>query len=122
MFGVNLPVEKKIFVSLTSIYGIGMKTARKICIATGVKCEMRAKDLSETELDLIRDYISRNFIVEGDLRGQVAQNIKMKISIGCYEGARHRLGLPVRGQRTKTNSRTRKGHGRAIANKKVVAK
>lgn len=122
MFGVNLLVEKKIFVSLTGIYGIGVKTAKKICIATGIDCEKRAKELSDADIDKIRDYISKNFTVEGDLRGQIAQNIKMKISIGCYEGARHRLKLPVRGQRTKTNSRTRKGHGKAIANKKVVSK
>ena len=121
--GVSLPIEKKVYVSLSYLFGVGISTAKRICKAVGVDCERRMKDLSIEELDLIRNYIGKNFVVEGDLRGQIAQNIKLKISIGCYEGNRHRNGLPVRGQRTKTNAKTRKGRNRRpIPNKKSVNK
>ncbi len=120
--GVNLPVTKKVYVSLSYLFGIGMVTAKQICSAVKIDCERRMEDLSNDELDKIRNYISKNFLVEGDLRGQIAQNIKLKISIGCYEGSRHRLRLPVRGQNTKTNAKTRKGRSAPIANKKIVAK
>ena len=120
--GVDLPRDKRVEIGLTYIYGIGLSTSKKILAESGVDGDTRVKDLTDDEVRKISDIINESLTVEGDLRGQIAQNIKMKISIGCYEGARHRLKLPVRGQRTKTNSRTRKGHGKAIANKKVVAK
>lgn len=120
--GVNLPIEKKLYVSLSYLFGIGFVVAKQICKAVDIDCERRTKDLSEEELDKIRSYIDKNFSIEGDLRGQISQNIKLKISIGSYMGSRHRLRLPVRGQRTKTNAKTRKGRSAPIANKKVVAK
>ena len=120
--GVNLPIEKKLYVSLSYLFGIGFVVAKQICKAVYIDCERRTKDLSEEELDKIRSYIDKNFSIEGDLRGQISQNIKLKISIGSYMGSRHRLRLPVRGQRTKTNAKTRKGRSAPIANKKVVAK
>ena len=120
--GVNLPIEKKVYVSLSYLFGIGMITAKQICKAVNVDCEKRMKELSDEEVEKLRNYIDKHFSVEGDLRGQISQNIKLKIAIGCYEGSRHRNRLPVHGQRTKTNAKTRKGRSAPIANKKIVAK
>ena len=116
--GVDLPKDKRVEIGLTYIYGIGRKSADIILKETGVNPDIRVKDLSEDDLAKIRDYIDKNFIVEGDLRRNVAFNIKRLVEIGCYRGVRHRKGLPVRGQRTKTNARTRKGPVKTIANKK----
>ena len=116
--GVDLPKDKRVEIGLTYIYGIGRKSADIILKETGVNPDIRVKDLSEDDLAKIRDYIDKNFIVEGDLRRNVALNIKRLVEIGCYRGVRHRKGLPVRGQRTKTNARTRKGPAKTIANKK----
>ena len=116
--GVDLPKDKRGEIGLTYIYGIGRKSADIILKETGVNPDIRVKDLSEDDLAKIRDYIDKNFIVEGDLRRNVALNIKRLVEIGCYRGVRHRKGLPVRGQRTKTNARTRKGPVKTIANKK----
>ena len=116
--GVDLPKDKRVEIGLTYIYGIGRKSADIILKETGVNPDIRVKDLSEDDLAKIRDYIDKNFIVEGDLRRNVALNIKRLVEIGCYRGVRHRKGLPVRGQRSKTNARTRKGPKKTIANKK----
>ena len=116
--GVDLPKDKRVEIGLTYIYGIGRRSADIILKETGVNPDIRVKDLSEDDLAKIRDYIDKNFIVEGDLRRNVALNIKRLVEIGCYRGVRHRKGLPVRGQRTKTNARTRKGPVKTIANKK----
>jgi small subunit ribosomal protein S13 len=116
--GVDLPRDKRIEVALTYIYGIGLPTAKKILAATGVNPDTRVRDLTEDEVSRLRDEIDRNYKVEGDLRREVALNIKRLMEIGCYRGIRHRKGLPVRGQRTKTNARTRKGPRRTVANKK----
>ena len=116
--GVDLPKDKRVEIGLTYIYGISRKSADIILKETGVNPDIRVKDLSEDDLAKIRDYIDKNFIVEGDLRRNVALNIKRLVEIGCYRGVRHRKGLPVRGQRTKTNARTRKGPVKTIANKK----
>ena len=116
--GVDLPKDKRVEIGLTYIYGIGRKSANIILKKTGVNPDIRVKDLSEDDLAKIRDYIDKNFIVEGDLRKNVALNIKRLVEIKCYRGIRHRRGLPVRGQRTKTNARTRKGPAKTIANKK----
>mgnify|MGYP000562020893 CR=1 FL=1 len=116
--GVDLPNEKRIEAGLTYIYGIGWTTSRKILEKTGINPDTRVKDLSEEDVAKLRDYIDRNCNVEGDLRREVALNIKRLVEIGCYRGVRHRKGLPVRGQRTKTNARTRKGPAKTIANKK----
>lgn len=116
--GVDLPKDKRVEIGLTYIYGIGRKSADIILKETGVNPDIRVKDLSEDDLAKIRDYIDKNYIVEGDLRRNVALNIKRLVEIGCYRGVRHRKGLPVRGQRTKTNARTRKGPVKTIANKK----
>ncbi|MGN1114921.1 MAG: 30S ribosomal protein S13 [Oscillospiraceae bacterium] len=116
--GIDLPRDKRIEIGLTYIYGIGQKTATKILDETGVNPDIRVKDLSEDDLAKLRDYIDKNLTVEGDLRRNVALNIKRLVEIGCYRGVRHRKGLPVRGQRTKTNARTRKGPVKTIANKK----
>ncbi len=116
--GVDLPKDKRIEIGLTYIYGIGRKSADIILANTGVNPDIRVKDLSEEDLAKLREYIDHNFIVEGDLRRNVALNIKRLVEIGCYRGIRHRKGLPVRGQRTKTNARTRKGPVKTIANKK----
>ncbi|CAM3497763.1 30S ribosomal protein S13 [Hydrogenibacillus schlegelii] len=116
--GVDIPRDKRVEVALTYIYGIGRSTSRKILAATGVNPDTRVKDLTEEELTRIREYIDKNLKVEGDLRREVAMNIKRLIEIGCYRGVRHRKGLPVRGQRTRTNARTRKGPRRTVANKK----
>ena len=115
--GVDLPKEKRVEIGLTYILGIGLPTSRKILEATGVNPDVRVKDLSEEEVNAIRDYV-KNLKVEGDLRREVALNIKRLVEIGCYRGMRHRRGLPVRGQRTKTNARTRKGPKKTIAGKK----
>ena len=116
--GVDLPREKRIDIGLTYIYGIGRKLAGDILAATGVNPATRVKDLTEDDVALLRDYIDKECKVEGDLRRDVALDIKRLIEIGCYRGTRHRKGLPVRGQRSKTNARTRKGPKRTIANKK----
>ena len=116
--GVDLPREKRVEVGLTYIYGIGGSAAAEILKATGINHDTRIKDLTEDEVALIREYIDKHFIVEGDLRRNSAMDIKRLIEIGCYRGVRHRKGLPVRGQRSKTNARTRKGPKRTVANKK----
>ena len=116
--GVDLPKNKRIEIGLTYIYGIGRQTATNILTATGVNPDTRVKDLAEEDVAKLRDYIDEHYTVEGDLRRNVALNIKRLVEIGCYRGVRHRKGLPVRGQRTKTNARTRKGPVKTIANKK----
>ena len=116
--GVDLPRDKRIEIALTYIYGIGRKTASDIIAATGINPDTRVKDITEDEVSKLREYIDRNVKVEGDLRGETAFDIKRLIEIGCYRGIRHRKGLPVRGQRSKTNARTRKGPKKTIANKK----
>ena len=116
--GVDLPKEKRVEIGLTYIYGIGLSTSHKILAATGVNPDTRVKDLSEEEVNEIRNFITKSIMVEGDLRREVALNIKRLVEIGCYRGIRHRKGLPVRGQKTKTNARTRKGPKKTMANKK----
>ena len=116
--GVDLPREKRVEIALTYIYGIGRKTANDILAATGVNPDTRVKDMTEEDEAKIREYIDHHLIVEGDKRRDVALNIKRLVEIGCYRGVRHRKGLPVRGQRTKTNARTCKGPAKTIANKK----
>ena len=116
--GIDLQRDKRIEVALTYIYGIGQKTATKIVKETGVDPDTRVKDMNEDDVAKLREYIDHNLTVEGDLRRNVALNIKRLTEIGCYRGIRHRRGLPVRGQRTKTNARTRKGPVKTIANKK----
>ena len=116
--GVDIPNAKRIEIALTYIYGIGRKSANDILVSTGIDPDKRAKDLTEDEVAKLRDEIENNYKVEGDLRRDVALNIKNMIEINCYRGIRHRKGLPVRGQRTKTNARTRKGPAKTIANKK----
>ena len=116
--GVDLPKEKRVEIGLTYIFGIGRKTAQDILAATEINPETRVKDLTEDEVSKLRDYIDHNIEVEGDLRRSVSLNIKRLVEVGCYRGVRHRKGLPVRGQRTKTNARTRKGPKKTIANKK----
>ena len=116
--GIDLPREKRVEIGLTYIYGIGLATSQKILSVTGISAETRVKDLSEEEVNEIRTYINKNLMVEGDLRRDVAMNIKRLVDIGTYRGIRHRRGLPVRGQKTKTNARTRKGPKKTIANKK----
>jgi small subunit ribosomal protein S13 len=116
--GVDLPREKRVEIALTYIYGIGRKLASDIIKATGVNPDTRVKDLTEDDISKIREEIDHNYVVEGDLRRDVAMDIKRLIEIGSYRGIRHRRGLPVRGQRTKTNARTRKGPAKTIANKR----
>ncbi len=116
--GVDLPKDKRIEIGLTYIYGIGRKSANDILAAAGISPDTRVKDLTEDEVSKLRECIDRDYHVEGDLRREVALNIKRLIEIGCYRGIRHRKGLPVRGQKTKTNARTRKGPKRTVANKK----
>ena len=116
--GVDIPNNKRVEIALTYIYGIGRKSANDILAATGINPDTRAKDLTEDEIAKLRDEIENNYTVEGDLRRDVALNIKRMVEINCYRGIRHRKGLPVRGQRTKTNARTRKGPAKTIANKK----
>ena len=116
--GVDIPNNKRVEIALTYIYGIGRKSAGDILAKTGIDPDKRAKDLTEDEIAKLRDEIENSYTVEGDLRREVALNIKRMIEINCYRGIRHRKGLPVRGQRTKTNARTRKGPAKTIANKK----
>ncbi|MEA5050418.1 MAG: 30S ribosomal protein S13 [Oscillospiraceae bacterium] len=116
--GVDLPKEKRVEAGLTYIYGIGQSKAKEILAATGVNPDVRVKDLEEDDVAKLREYIDKNLTVEGDLRRNTALDIKRLTEIGCYRGIRHRKGLPVRGQRSKTNARTRKGPKRTIANKK----
>ena len=118
ILGVDLPREKRVEIGLTYIYGIGLTSAKKICAATGVNPDTRVRDLTEEETIKLRDYIDANFTVEGDLRRETSQNIKRLMEIGCYRGLRHRRGLPVRGQNTKQNARTRKGPKKQAAGKK----
>ncbi|HSJ83687.1 MAG TPA: 30S ribosomal protein S13 [Acidimicrobiia bacterium] len=120
--GVDLPRDKRLEIGLTYIYGIGLTRAQKVCSDTDVDPDTRIRQLTDDEVTRIRRYIEANFEVEGDLRREVQQNIKRKIEIGSYQGIRHRRGLPVRGQRTHTNARTRKGRRVAIAGKKKVTK
>ncbi len=116
--GVDLPREKRVEIGLTYIYGIGRPTANKILAETGIDPNTRVKDLTEAQVSLIRDYIEKNLHVEGDLKREVGLNIKRLMEIGCYRGIRHRKGLPVRGQSTKQNARTRKGPKRTVGRKK----
>ncbi len=116
--GVDIPNNKRVEIALTYIYGLGRKSANDILAATGVNPDTRAKDLTEEEVAKLRDVIESSYTVEGDLRREVALNIKRMVEVNCYRGIRHRKGLPVRGQRTKTNARTRKGPAKTIANKK----
>ena len=116
--GVDLPREKRVEIALTYIFGIGLPSSKKILSATGVNPDTRVKDLSEADVQKLRREIEDNYRVEGDLKREVSTNIKRLQEIGCYRGIRHKLGLPVRGQRTKTNARTRKGPVKTIANKK----
>lgn len=116
--GVDLPREKRVEIGLTYIYGIGRPTANKILAETGIDSDIRVKDLTEAQVSLIRDYIEKNLHVEGDLKREVGLNIKRLMEIGCYRGIRHRKGLPVRGQSTKQNARTRKGPKRTVGRKK----
>jgi small subunit ribosomal protein S13 len=116
--GVDLPRDKRVEIGLTYIFGIGRKTASEIIAATGVNPDTRVKDLTEDDVAKLREYIDKNVKVEGDLRRETAFDIKRLVEIGCYRGVRHRKGLPVRGQRSKTNARTRKGPKKTIANKK----
>ena len=118
IFGVDLPREKRVEIGLTYIYGIGRTTATKLCAETGVDPATRVTDLTEDEVTKLRDAIDGKYLVEGDLRRETSQNIKRLMDIGCYRGLRHRKGLPVRGQRTHTNARTRKGPRRQIGAKK----
>jgi small subunit ribosomal protein S13 len=116
--GVDIPREKRVIIALTYIYGVGKTRAEQTIAETGISPDTRVKDLTDAELVQLRDYIEGNFKVEGDLRREVAADIRRKVEIGSYEGIRHRKGLPVRGQRTKTNARTRKGPKRTVAGKK----
>ncbi len=116
--GVDLPNEKRVEIGLTYIYGVGPATAKEIIAATGINPDTRVKDLDENDVSKLREYIEHNLRVEGDLRTEVSMNIKRLMEIGCYKGVRHRKGLPVRGQSTKRNARTRKGPAKAIAKKK----
>ncbi len=116
--GVDIPNNKRIEYALTAIYGIGVKSSRDILAATGINPDIRAKDLTEADISKLREELENNYHVEGDARREVALNIKRLVDINCYRGTRHRKGLPVRGQRTKTNARTRKGPKKTIANKK----
>ena len=120
--GVDIPREKRLEVSLTYIFGIGRTTSQQVCEATGIAFDTRVRDLTDEEIVRLRNYIDANLKVEGDLRRDVAQDIKRKMEIGSYQGIRHRRGLPVRGQRTHTNARTRKGPKKTVAGKKKVRK
>ena len=120
--GVDLPREKRLEIALTYIYGVGRTRAKQTLEATGISPDLRARDLSDDDIVKLRDYIDGNYKVEGDLRREVAADIRRKIEIGCYQGIRHRRGLPVHGQRTKTNARTRKGPKKTIAGKKKAGK
>src|SRR3954451_15435977 len=120
--GVDIPREKRLEISLTYIFGIGRTTAQQICAATDIDRNTRVRDLTDEEVSRIRAYIDQNLKVEGDLRREVELDIKRKMEIGCYQGLRHRRGLPVRGQRTHTNARTRKGPKKTVAGKKKVGR
>lgn len=120
--GVDIPREKRLEISLTYIFGIGRPTSLKICEAAGLNPNTRVRDLTEDEVNRIRAWVDQNITVEGDLRRDVQQDIKRKIEIGCLQGVRHRKGLPVRGQRTHTNARTRKGPKKTVANKKKAVR
>ena len=120
--GVDIPRDKQVGISLSYIYGIGRSTAMVVCEATGIDPTTRVRDLTEDEIAKIRSHIDGGLQVEGDLRREVSQDIKRKMEIGCYQGIRHRRGLPVRGQRTHTNARTRKGPKKTVAGKKKVRK
>jgi small subunit ribosomal protein S13 len=122
LVGVDLPREKRIEIALTYIFGVGRTRAQKALAETGVSPDTRVKDLGDEELVKLRDYLAANYKIEGDLRREVAADIRRKVEIGSYQGIRHRRGLPVRGQRTKTNARTRKGPKRTVAGKKRAAK
>jgi small subunit ribosomal protein S13 len=122
LIGVDLPRDKRLEIALTYIFGIGRTRAQQTCAETGVSPDVRVKDLSDDDLIKLRDWIEANYKTEGDLRREVQADIRRKMEIGCYQGLRHRRGLPVRGQRTHTNARTRKGPRRAIAGKKKPGK
>ena len=122
LVGVDLPRDKRLEVALTYIYGVGRTLAKEARTATGLSPDTRARDMTDDDLVKLRDYIEANFKVEGDLRREVNADIRRKMEIGCYQGLRHRRGLPVRGQRTKTNARTRKGPKRTVAGKKKPGK
>ena len=120
--GVDLPRDKRVEVALTYIYGVGRPSAQATLAATGINPNTRVKDLTDEEVIQLRDHIEASFKIEGDLRREVAADIRRKVEIGCYQGLRHRRGLPVRGQRTRTNARTRKGPKKTVAGKKKVTK
>jgi small subunit ribosomal protein S13 len=122
LVGVDLPRDKRLEVALTYIYGVGRTRAQETLASTGISPDVRVRDLSDEHLVQLRDYIEGNFKVEGDLRREVAADIRRKVEIGCYAGLRHRRGLPVHGQRTRTNARTRKGPKRTVAGKKKAGK
>ena len=120
--GVDIPNEKRIEIALTYIFGVGRTRAKETLAATGISPDIRVKDLTDEQLITLRDYLEANYKIEGDLRREVDADIRRKIQINCYQGQRHRKGLPVRGQRTKTNARTRKGPKRTVAGKKRATK
>ena len=120
--GVDIPNEKRIEIALTYIFGVGRTRAKETLAATGISPDIRVKDLTDEQLITLRDYLEANYKIEGDLRREVDADIRRKIQINCYQGQRHRKGLPVRGQRTKTNARTRKGPKRTVAGKKKATK
>jgi small subunit ribosomal protein S13 len=120
--GVDLPKNKRLEIALTYIYGVGLKRSKDVLEALKLSPDMRSEQLTEAQVAQLTSYLQTTYIVEGDLRREVQQNIKRLISINCYRGMRHRLGLPVRGQRTKTNARTRKGKKKTVANKKIATK
>ncbi|RYE73429.1 MAG: 30S ribosomal protein S13, partial [Hyphomicrobiales bacterium] len=122
LIGVDLPREKRLEIALTYIYGVGRTRAQATLAATGISPDLRVKDLGDAELVALRDFLEGSYKLEGDLRREVAADIRRKVEIGCYEGLRHRRGLPVRGQRTKTNARTRKGPKRTVAGKKKAGR
>jgi small subunit ribosomal protein S13 len=122
LVGVDLPREKRLEVALTYIYGVGRTRAKETLAATGVSPDLRVRELGDEQLVALRDYLEGSYKLEGDLRREVAADIRRKVEIGCYEGLRHRRGLPVRGQRTKTNARTRKGPKRTVAGKKKAGR
>ena len=122
LMGVDLPRDKRMEIALTYIYGIGRTRSKELLTATGISADLRAKDLSDEDVAKLREHIETNYKVEGDLRREVNADIRRKIEIGCYEGLRWRRGLPVRGQRTKTNARTRKGPKKTVAGKKKAGK
>ncbi len=122
LVGVDLPRDKRVEVALTYIYGVGRPSSQETLEKTGINPNTRVKDLTDEQVIQLRDYIEANFKIEGDLRREVAADIRRKVEIGCYQGLRHRRGLPVRGQRTRTNARTRKGPKKTVAGKKKVTK